>query len=142
MVEDLLKELSELKVSEIMIKEPLFITPEEKISSTELFMLRKKVGGLPVVKDQNNKILIGIITQRDIRLARFAMSLDSPNTVVKDLMISEPIAVKKDETVRDVLELMFTNKIQRLPVIDKNNNLIGLVVQSQILKKLFEYMKK
>lgn len=142
MVEDLLKELSELKVSEIMIKEPLFITPEEKISSTELFMLRKKVGGLPVVKDQNNKILIGIITQRDIRLARFAMSLDSPNTVVKDLMTSEPIAVKKDETVRDVLELMFTNKIQRLPVIDKNNNLIGLVVQSQILKKLFEYMKK
>ncbi|MFW9784893.1 MAG: CBS domain-containing protein, partial [Candidatus Heimdallarchaeota archaeon] len=69
-------------------------------------------------------------------------SLDSPNTVVKDLMTSEPIAVKKDETIRDVLELMSTNKIQRLPVIDKNNNLIGLVVQSQILKKLFEYMKK
>ncbi|MHA2391687.1 MAG: CBS domain-containing protein [Promethearchaeota archaeon] len=142
MGEDRLKELSELRVSEIMIKDPLFITPDEKISSTELFMLRKKVGGLPVVKDQKNKILIGIITQRDIRLARFAMSLESPNTVVKDLMTPGPFVVNKDETIKDVLELMFNKKIRRLPVIDKNNHLVGLVVQNQILKKLFEYMKK
>jgi len=141
MGEDRLQKFSELKVSEIMIKDPLFITPDEKISTTELLMLRKKIGGLPVVKDQKNFQLIGIITQRDIRLARFAMSLESPNTTVKDLMTSEPFVVKEDETLRNILELMFEKNIQRLPVVNDNNQLIGLIVQNQILKKLFDYMK-
>jgi predicted transcriptional regulator len=81
------------------------------------------------------------ITQRDIRLARFAMSLESPNTTVKDLMTSEPFIVKKDETLRNVLEKMFEKNIQRLPVVNDNNQLIGLIIQNQILKKLFDYMK-
>ena len=125
-----------------MVKDPLFITPNEKISATELLMLRKKIGGLPVVKDQKNQQLIGIITQRDIRLARFAMNLESPNTTVKDLMTSEPFVIKKDETIQDVLVLMFEKDIQRLPVVNDNHKLIGLIVQSQILKKLFDVMKK
>ena len=141
MGEDRLQKFSEIKVSEIMIKDPLSITPDGKISATELLMLRKKIGGLPVVKDQKNNQLIGIITQRDIRLARFAMSLESPNTTVKDLMTSEPFIVKKDEVLIKVLELMFDNNIQRLPVVNDNNQLIGLIVQNQILKKLFDYMK-
>ena len=141
MGEDRLQQFSEIKASEIMVKSPLFITPNEKISATELLMLRKKIGGLPVVKDQKNQQLIGIITQRDIRLARLAMSLESPNTTVKDLMTSEPYVIKRDEVIRNILKLMFKKKIQRLPVINDNGQLIGLIVQNQILKKLFEFMK-
>ncbi len=141
MGEDLLQKLSEIKASEIMIKNPLSITPDEKISATELLMLRKKIGGLPVVKNQKNNQLIGIITQRDIRLARFAMSLESPNTTVKDLMTSEPFVVKKDDTLKNILEIMFEKNIQRLPVVNNENQLIGLIVQGEILKKLFDYMK-
>ena len=142
MGEDRLQQFGKIKISEIMVKDPLFITPNEKISATELLMLRKKIGGLPVVKDQKNQQLIGIITQRDIRLARFAMNLESPNTTVKDLMTSEPFVIKKDETIQEVLVLMFEKDIQRLPVVNNNHKLIGLIVQSQILKKLFDVMKK
>ena len=142
MGEDRLSEFSVIKVSEIMIKNPLSVTPDEKISATELLMLRKKIGGLPVVNDQKKKQLIGIITQRDIRLARFAMSLESPNTTVKDLMTPEPFVVKRDEILKTALELMFEKKIQRIPVVNNENKLIGLIVQSQILKKLLEFIKK
>ncbi|MHA2281355.1 MAG: CBS domain-containing protein [Promethearchaeota archaeon] len=141
MGEDRLQKFGEIKASEIMVKNPLFVTPDEKISKTELLMLRKKIGGLPVVKDQKSRQLIGIITQRDIRLARFAMSLESPNTTVKDLMTSEPFVVKRDEVVINILNLMFKKKIQRLPVVNENEQLIGFIVQNQILKKLFEFMK-
>jgi len=141
MGEDRLQQFGEINASEIMVKNPLYITPDEKISKTELLMLRKKIGGLPVVKDQKNRQLIGIITQRDIRLARFAMNLESPKTTVKDLMTSEPFVVKRNEVVRNILKLMFENKIQRLPVVNDNGQLIGLIVQHQILKKLFEIMK-
>ena len=141
-MEDHLKELSDIKVSSIMIKDPLYTFPNEKISATELLMIRKNIGGLPVVKDRKNRLLIGIITQRDIRLARFAMSLDSPNTTVKDLMTLEPFVVRKDDTLKYVLEVMFGKKIERLPVVNENNELIGLVLQNEILQKLLEYMKK
>ena len=142
MGEDRLQQFGKIKISEIMVKDPLFITPDEKISTTDLLMLRKKIGGLPVVKDQKDQQLFGIITQRDIRLARFAMSLESPNTTVKDLMTSEPFVIKRDEIILEVLTLMFEKDIQRLPVVDDNHKLIGLIVQSQILKKLFDVMKK
>ncbi|MBY8990571.1 MAG: CBS domain-containing protein [Candidatus Lokiarchaeota archaeon] len=141
MGDDRLQNFSKIEVSEIMNRNPLFTTPNEKISKTELLMLRKKIGGLPVIKDQKSKQLIGIITQRDIRLARFAMSVETPNTTVKDLMTSEPFVVKKNDTLETILELMFAKNIQRLPVVNDNNQLIGLIVQSQILKKLFDYMK-
>jgi IMP dehydrogenase len=124
-----------------MIQDPLFVTPDEKISATELLMLRKKVGGLPVVKNKKVLEVVGIITQRDIRLARLALNLDSPNTNVKDLMTPEPYIVKKDEILLNILKLMFKKDIERIPVVDENNQLIGLVVQSQILKKLFDFMQ-
>jgi len=141
-MEDCFKQLSKIKVSEIMIKDPLYSFPNEKISATELLMIRKNIDGLPIVKDRKDKQLIGIITQRDIRLARFAMSLNSPNTTVKDLMTPEPFVVKENDTLIYVLEIMFNKKVQRLPVVDENNYIIGLVMQKEILKTLLKYMKK
>ena len=141
-MEDRLEKLSKLKVADIMVKDPLFSTPDEKISVTELLMVRKNIGGLPVVKSRKNRQLIGIITQRDIRLIRFAVSLESSNTTVKDLMTPEPFTVKVDNTIKFVLEKMFNKKIQRLPVVNDNNELVGLVLQNEILKKLLEYILK
>ncbi len=142
MVEDKLNKFGEIKVSEIMIYNPLYVTPDEKISTTELLMLRKNIGGLPVVKDTIKKQLVGIITQRDIRLARFAMNLESPNKTVKDLMTPEPFVVKKDTTIKYALALMFDKKIERLPVVNENNELIGLLLQTNILKSLLEHLKQ
>ena len=139
---DRLGQFSEIKVKDIMIKNPVSVTPDEKISVTELLMIRKNIRGLPVVKNPKFKELIGIITQRYIRLARFAMSLESPNTKVKDLMTVEPFIVKIKDTLIQVLEIMFEKKIQRLPVVNENNELIGLVLQNEILKTLLKYMKK
>lgn len=141
MGEDRLRQFGEISISHIMIQDPLFVTPDEKISATELLMLRKKVGGLPVVKNKKVLEVVGIITQRDIRLARLALNLDSPNKTVKDLMTPEPYTVKKDEILLNILKLMLQKDIERIPVVDENNQLIGLVVQSQILKKLFDFMQ-
>ena len=140
---DRLNEFGDMEISEIMVYDPLYYTtPDEKISTTELLMLRKKIGGLPVVNDVKSRQLIGIITQRDIRLARFAISLESPKTSVRNLMTKEPIVVRKTDTIKDALEKFFKNNIERLPVIDDNKTLIGLVLQNIILKKLLEHLKQ
>lgn len=141
MVDDQLKNFGDVKVSMIMIKNPLYTTPNEKISTTELLMIRKNIGGLPVVKNVIKKQLVGIITQRDIRLARFAMNLESPNKTVKDLMTPEPFVVKRDTTIKQALLLMFDKNVERLPVVNENDELIGLLLQTNILKSLLEYLK-
>jgi len=142
MGENTLKKFGEIKVSEIMVPSQKVVTttPDEKISTTEILMLKKKIGGLPVINDNNRRKVVGIITQRDIRLSRFAISLDTPLTKVKDLMTPEPYTVKIGDTLKNALEIMFNNKIERLPVVNDNNELIGLVGQQGILKKLYEYL--
>ncbi|MFO7797068.1 MAG: CBS domain-containing protein [Promethearchaeati archaeon] len=134
-----LKKFGELKVSEIMVRDPLYITPKEKISATELLMLRKNIGGLPVVESKESRKLIGIITQRDIRLARFAMSLES-HTLVKDLMTSEPYIARESDTLKQILKKMFKFDIERLPVVDEKNQLIGLILEKNILDKLAGFL--
>jgi IMP dehydrogenase len=133
--------LSKIKVSEFMLLDPHFTVPDEKISATERLMLRKKVGGLPVVENKKNLRVIGIITQRDIRLARFAANLDSPNTRVKDLMTSDPITLSEDDTFQLALEKMMTKHIERLPVVNPDKELIGLITKQSILEQLFEFLK-
>jgi IMP dehydrogenase len=134
-----LQQFGQIKVGEIMIQDPLYITPNEKISTTELLMLRKNIGGLPVVSSRDEKQLLGIITQRDIRLAKFAMSIES-QTLVRDLMTSEPYVAKKTDTLKNILKKMFRFNIERLPVVNEQNQLVGLVLERNILDKLAEYL--
>jgi CBS domain-containing protein len=141
MGEDRLKIFGDIEINNIMVKNPLYTTPDEKISATELYMLRKKVNGLPVVKNHQQKILLGIITQRDIRLARFAISLESSNTTVKDLMTPNPYTIKKTDSIKNALKIMEDNNIERLPVVDENNELVGLLLEKSIIKKLNEYLR-
>jgi IMP dehydrogenase len=140
-MENKFKSIGEIKTSEFMIIDPFYTTPDKKISVTELLMLKKNIGGLPVVKDSNQKQLIGIITQRDIRLARFAMNLDSPHTKVKDLMTPNPIFLNKDDPLKLALRKMLESKIDRLPVINSTHQLIGLVTKHSIMIRIFEYLK-
>ena len=140
MAEKALK-IPQLQVKHFMITNPIYTTPEAKISQTELLMLRKKIGGLPVVRETTKKEVIGIITQRDIRLARFAMNLDTPNTRVSDLMTPDPIVVEKEDPLVKVLKLMQENKIERLPVVNERSELIGLVIQYDILTAIYTLLK-
>lgn len=140
-MEDKSKSIGEIKTAEFMVIDPFYTTPDEKISATELLMLKKNIGGLPVVKDSNQKQVIGIITQRDIRLARFAMTLDSPHTKVKDLMTPQPICLNIEDSLKLALRKMLENKVDRLPVINENQQLIGLVTKHSIMVKIFNYLK-
>ena len=135
-------DIEKLTVQDYMIYDPLTITPDAKISTTELLMLKKKIGGLPVINNNKDKQLIGIITQRDIRLARFALNLESPNTNVRDLMTKDPKIVAKTDSLKKTLGLMFENNVERLPVVNQHNELIGLVIQQDILKAIYTHLRE
>jgi len=141
-MKDKLQVFKEIKVNQFMIKDPIFTIPNEKISTTELLMLRKNIGSFPVVNNSNDRRVIGIINQRDIRLARFAMNIETPNTKVKDLMTPDPIIAKKTDSFILILEKLVKHNIERLPIVNDNQELIGYITKQSIIETIYNYLNK
>jgi CBS domain-containing protein len=124
--------IKNVKAKDIMIQELLTISPTEKVAAADLLMVRNSIGGLPVIDDEK---LVGILTQKDIMLSRFSISVGGLQ--VEDLMTRNPVAITPDTSLEEILNIMLTKKVERLPVI-KDEKLVGMVMHGQILKKIHE----
>lgn len=125
--------LRDLKAEDIMVKKLLTISPNEKIALADLIMTRSSVGGLPVVKGGK---LVGIITQRDIMLAR---NYEIGGLRAEDLMTKDVVTVSPDTPLKDILAVMLDKRIERVPVVE-GEKLVGLVVHGRILKAVKDYL--
>jgi len=109
------------------IVNPITLKPENKMYEAVQLVKEKKFSGLPIVDDQGK--LVGILTNRDIR---FTTNLDSE---IKDFMTSENlITVREDIRMEEAKRLLHINKIEKLPVVDKDNYLKGLITLKDIIK--------
>jgi len=122
------KQVKKVKRAEnVMIHEPITIQPDANVNDANLLMQEYKIGGIPVV-DKNN-ILLGIVTNRDLRF-----ELDG-NLYIKDIMTTENLVTTNQETdLSQAAEILQQYKIEKLPIVDKNNKLIGLITYKDISK--------
>ena len=128
--------MSEVLVKDIMIRIIRTIGPEEKIALARLKMLRYGVGALPVVKEDNS--LVGMLTLRDISLA----GMDIGNLSVNDLMTKDHLIMGTETTTLiEVADMMIKTGIQRIPIVDDEKKLLGLMTQS-VLIRLFRDLFK
>lgn len=125
-------EFKGIKAKDIMITELMTISPTEKIAAADLIMVRNSIGALPVI---DNEKLVGIITQDDIMLSRFSISVGGLQ--VGDLMTRNPITVTPDTSLDKIIEVMVNKQVERLPVVT-GEKLMGLVTYVQILKKIYQ----
>jgi len=128
-VEKQCDEVDKVKRSESgMIMQPVIVNPENTIGDTLEMMKKYSVSGIPVV-DSNFK-LVGILTNRDLRF--------EPNVKlkVKDLMTKENLIVAPiGTTLEEAEKILQRYKIEKLPVVDKNGVLKGLITFKDIMKK-------
>jgi IMP dehydrogenase len=112
-----------------IIIDPIYISPDASVAKADALMGEYKISGVPVVDD--NMKLIGIITNRDMRFITDLGSLS-----VKDVMTPAPlITAKEGITLEDAAEVLKKHKVEKLPIVDDNNTLKGLVTIKDILKK-------
>ena len=114
-----------------MTEDVITVKKEDSIENLTNLMNINKINHLPVVS--NNKV-IGIITRSDVRQATTSLKFDKTKSKVNDFMIRDVIIVKKYDTLEDVLLLIYNKKVGALPVIDEENNLIGIITRHDILK--------
>ncbi len=132
--------LQNIHASDIMVRNVIHTTEDTKIREIERQMIKQGIGGLPVVREENGKkAIVGILTHRDIMLARHAVSIGGMD--VKDLMSHDITTVNEESTLLDILQKMEDKNIERLPVINKNGSLVGMVMHKNILSCLLQELK-
>lgn len=123
-----------MKVSEIMSKNPVCCTPETNLQEVARTMLQEDVGSIPVCEDTNSKRVIGVITDRDIAIRAVAAGRNPSECTVREFM-SHPVAVVQiDASVDEAIKTMEDNQIRRLPIVQGNNELVGVVAQADIAR--------
>ncbi|ALV24286.1 inosine-5'-monophosphate dehydrogenase [Campylobacter iguaniorum] len=131
-IESQVKEVKRVKKSESgVIIDPIFIKPEASIKEALELMSEYRISGVPVVDDENT--LIGILTNRDLRFE------NDYSKKVSSVMTKAPlITAPKGCTLDDAEQIFSTNKVEKLPIVDEDGKLEGLITIKD-LKKRKEY---
>lgn len=118
-------------VREAMTDKVCIINPEQSICDAARLMADNDIGALPVGE---NDRLIGMITDRDIAV-RAVAAHQSPDTKVRDIMSSEVLYCFEDEDLDHVAHNMGDVKVRRLPVLNRDKRLVGIVSVGDLARK-------
>ncbi len=123
------KQISKVKKSESgIIIDPIFISPDKTVADADALMGEYHISGVPVV-DSNMKLL-GIITNRDMRF------ITDMSATIEDVMTKAPLVTAKAGTTLDeATKILQQHKIEKLPIVDEDNILHGLITIKDIEKR-------
>jgi len=122
-------EVDRVKRSESgMILDPITLGPDRPVREANALMARFKISGVPIIDDEGR--LVGIITNRDLQ---FEKNLDRPisQAMTKDALITAPVGTTLDQAEK----ILGEHRIEKLPVVDENGKLRGLITVKDIFKR-------
>lgn len=121
-----------MEVREVMTSNVRLATPDQSISESARIMAECDSGVVPVYEDDK---LVGMVTDRDIVVRAVAHDL-SPATPVREVMSQEVLYCYEDEDIEQVAKNMARNQIRRLPVLNRNKRLVGIVSIGDLSKSV------
>lgn len=141
-----------MKVREIMSKDITSIKPADNALESLVLLFKMQISGLPVIDEQGK--LVGMFTEKDVlkhalpsyieQVGRFTYEenpksikkkfMELENFKVSQLMRKEVITVNEDAAVCEVARMMLTQKIRRIPVLNKEKTVVGIIAREDIIK--------
>lgn len=145
-------------VTEIMTPSPLTVTPTTPLKEAISILAKNQLSGLPVVDE--DKKLVGVISESDLMWQEtgvepppYIMILDSViylenlsryeneihkalGQTVGEVMTKKPITINLNDTVKRAAQIFHDKKISRLPVIDNDDNVVGIITQGDIIRAM------
>ncbi len=123
------EEVRKVKNAEdITVRDVVTVNPDSSIETVQDIMRNESVSGLPVI--ENDKI-VGIISKRDVR----PIIKSGANKKVKDIMTSDVVTIRENITPEEALDIAYENKVERLPVVDDEGALVGILTIKDILNQ-------
>lgn len=128
------EEVHKVKRSESgVIINPFFLTPSHKVQDAEDLMAKYRISGVPIVDDLETRHLVGILTNRDLRfISDYSISIDEVMT--KENLVTAPVGT----SLKDAEAILQKHKIEKLPLVDDNGCLAGLITIKDI-EKVIEF---
>jgi CBS domain-containing protein len=124
-----------MKVREVMTQNPFCCVPKDTAQKVAQIFRNQNVGSLPVVADQQSKILIGMITDRDLCIAVLADGLDSKTTTIERFISPNPVTCRDGENLEKCERAMQEHQVRRIPIVDGDRRCIGIISQADLALK-------
>lgn len=124
-----------MRVTDIMTPDPACCTPETSLPEVARLMVDCDCGEIPVVDDLESRKLLGVVTDRDIVVRTVAVDRDPADYTAADVMSTPAITVSEDAELQECEEKMELNQIRRIPVLDDQERLCGIVSQADIARQ-------
>ena len=125
-----------MKCEEVMTKNIVCCLPDESVLKAAQLMKNSDIGSVPVVENNENRKLVGIISDRDLAIRVVGEGCDSGTVKVKEVMTKEVITCRAVDDAQRALDLMADNQLRRIPIVDNNNRVIGIIAQADVATRL------
>jgi CBS domain-containing protein len=119
-----------------MTLDPICCLISDTASHAANLMKDADIGPILVIEDPESKKLIGIVTDRDLAIKVVAQGQDSNAVTLRDVMTRDPIRCRDDEDIQSVLERMSAYQVRRIPVVDDDNRIVGIISQADIANRI------
>jgi CBS domain-containing protein len=117
---------------QVMTRNPQCCVGSDTATRVAKIMKIEDVGAVPVCGGRDSKRLVGIVTDRDLAIQVVAEGRDPSTTRVQDIMTRDPFTCRIDEDLETALQRMESNQIRRIPVVDQNGMLAGIIALADI----------
>jgi len=118
-------------IRELMTKNPCAIDADKPVEYAAKMMRDEDVGLAPIVEGQK---LVGTLTDRDIAIRVVAEGKDPRSTSVREVATTQVVTIDPDQDLDEALKLMAKNQIRRLPVVEEDGKLAGVVAQADVAR--------
>jgi CBS domain-containing protein len=119
------------KAKDVMTKNPQVVAADASVQEAARLMKSEDTGVLPVVESQGTRRVVGVITDRDIAIRVVAEGRAS--ATVRDAMSTGVRTCKENDSINDVMKVMASEQVRRVPIVDDRGELVGIVSQADIV---------
>jgi CBS domain-containing protein len=127
-----------MNCKQLMTHDPACCVPQDTVVTAAMIMKSQDVGSVPVVSDRDSRHVIGMITDRDIAIRVVAEQREYYHTHVGDVMSKDVVTCKVDDDYDEVIAAMKENQIHRIPVVDSEKRLVGIIALADVVREAHE----
>lgn len=124
-----------MKIREIMSPNPVCCLPSDTAQQVAKIMCEHNIGSVPVVVDLQSRKLLGMITDRDLCCSVVAAGLNPRTTEIENFISAELVTCRDGENVDNCERAMQQHQVRRIPIVDGDDRVIGIVSQADLALK-------
>ncbi len=124
------------KCNDIMTKQLIYCVPGDTVSRAAQLMEREDIGPVLIVENGQNNKLVGIVTDRDLALKVVGEERDTRTTKVEEVMSRNIVSCHANDDVDKATDLMEQYQLRRIPVVDSESRLVGIISQADVATRI------